>query len=62
MPTTPQRLAGQTGVTLTGARVLDDQWFKFQAGTRKDRLATGAHKVFFGLPEEPHYTAAEIRL
>jgi hypothetical protein len=27
---------------------------------RKIRLAAGAHKVFFGLPEEPYYTIADI--
>jgi len=27
---------------------------------KKVRLAAGAHKVFFGLPEEPYYVAADI--
>lgn len=27
---------------------------------KKVRLAAGAHKVFFGLPEEPYYTEADI--
>jgi hypothetical protein len=27
---------------------------------RKVRLAAGSHKVFFGLPDEPYYTTADI--
>jgi hypothetical protein len=27
---------------------------------KKVRLAVGAHRVFFGLPEEPYYTVADI--
>jgi hypothetical protein len=27
---------------------------------KKVRLATGSHKVFFGLPDEPYYTTADI--
>jgi len=29
---------------------------------KKVRLAAGAHKVFFGLPEEPYYTEADITM
>jgi hypothetical protein len=27
---------------------------------KKVRVATGSHKVFFGLPDEPYYTTADI--